>query len=179
MDPISALGVAGTVVQFVQFAAALVNNVREIHHSASGTTLATQDLEAVHTTLSQFSENLQDSPPSPSIYGKELEVLAKRCKDDCDRLLKLADHLKVESGEKKRWWKSFQKAMLELWTQKDVEDLRQRISESQAAILLVLCASSRYEIVFHLYEALLACSKVLTLRMTAGRSRICRTRSAA
>ena len=153
MDPISALGVAGTVVQFVQFAAALVNNVREIHHSASGTSLVTQELEAIHSTLSQFSKDLpQHSPHGHLRYGRELDGLAKRCRDDCDRLLKLADQLKVESGEKKRWWKSFQKAMLELWTQKDVEDLRQRISDSQASMVLVLCASSRYEIVRCLFE---------------------------
>jgi len=153
MDAISALGVAGTVVQFVQFATALVNNVREIHRSASGASLATQELEAIHSTLSQFSKDLRDSPPGgPSRYGKELEVLVERCKDDCDQLLKLADQLKVESGEKKRWWKSFQKAMLELWTQKDVEDLRQRISDSQASMVLVLCVSSRYEIVRCLFE---------------------------
>ena len=153
MDAISALGVAGTVVQFVQFATALVNNVREIHRSASGASLATQELEAIHSTLSQFSKDLRDSPPGgPSRYGKELEVLVERCKDDCDQLLKLADQLKVESGEKKRWWKSFQKAMLELWTQKDVEDLRQRISDSQASMVLVLCACSRYEIVGCLFE---------------------------
>jgi hypothetical protein len=154
MDPISALSVAGTVVQFVQFATALFNNVREIHHSTSGTSVVTQGLEAIHSTLSQISNDLR--PPGPSRYGKELDLLVKNCKDDCDRLLKLVDQLKVEGGEKKRWWKSFQKAMLELWTQKDVEDLRQRISDSQAAILLVLCASSRYEIVFCLYEAVLA-----------------------
>ena len=153
MDAISALGVAGTVVQFVQFATALVNNVREIPRSASGASLATQELEAIHSTLSQFSKDLRDSPPGgPSRYGKELEVLVERCKDDCDQLLKLADQLKVESGEKKRWWKSFQKAMLELWTQKDVEDLRQRISDSQASMVLVLCVSSRYEIVRCLFE---------------------------
>jgi dsDNA-binding SOS-regulon protein len=153
MDPISALGVAGTVVQFAQFAASLVSNIREIHHSASGTTLATQDMEAIHSVLSQFSKDLRDSPPTPSIYGKEMEVLTKRCSDDCDRMLKLADQLKVESGEKKRWRKSFQKAILELWTQNDVEDLRQRINDSQASIMLVMCASSRYEIVFCLFEA--------------------------
>jgi hypothetical protein len=153
MDPISALGVAGTVVQFVQFAAALVNNVREIHHSASGTSLATQELEAIHSTLSQFSKDLRRHSPRGQLrYGRELDGLAKRCIDDCDRLLKLADQLKVENGEKKRWWKSFQKAMLELWTQKDVEDLRQRINDSQASMVLVLCACSRYEIVGCLFE---------------------------
>ncbi|KAH8658622.1 hypothetical protein BGZ60DRAFT_456994 [Tricladium varicosporioides] len=146
MDPLSALSVAGTVVQFVQFAASLVNNVQEIHHSASGTTLAIQNVEDIHNTLSQFSKDLGDSPPNSPRYGKDLGRLAKRCKGDCDRLLKLVSQLKLESSEKKRWWKSFQLAMLELWTHRDVEDLRQRISESQASMVLVLCTISSQQV---------------------------------
>ena len=153
MDPLSALSVAGTVIQFVQFAASLVNSAREIHFSTSGTTLAIEQVEVIYGTLSQFSKDLPDIKPTSSKheksiftfskYGKNLEKLAKRCKEDCDQLLKLVGQLKVETEGKKRWWKSFQKAMLEVWTQKDVEDLKQRISESQATMVLVLCATSR------------------------------------
>ncbi len=59
MDPLSALGIAASVVQFVQFAMAIFNGSRKIHASASGAPEDSESLENIHETLSAFSSSLR------------------------------------------------------------------------------------------------------------------------
>jgi hypothetical protein len=55
MDPISALGLASNVLQFVHFASGLLNSAQKIYVSASGTSSDCQHLEHVYSRLSQLS----------------------------------------------------------------------------------------------------------------------------
>jgi hypothetical protein len=51
MDPITALGVAGTIVQFVDFGIRVVSKSNKIYHSGDGSLAENYDLEKVANDL--------------------------------------------------------------------------------------------------------------------------------
>jgi hypothetical protein len=61
MDPVSALGVAASVVQFVEFTSSLICSTYEIYQSASGCSAASVDLETITTGLQALNTDLQQS----------------------------------------------------------------------------------------------------------------------
>jgi hypothetical protein len=58
MDPLTALGLVGNVVQFVDFALKLISTGAEIAGSAGGATEGTLELEKVCNTLNTFTLKL-------------------------------------------------------------------------------------------------------------------------
>ena len=149
MDPLSALSLAGNVVQFVQFAFRLLNSTQKIYSSASGRSSNGQHLEEVYSRLSDFSITLKGWVEHREAVGghrapvKGLKETVTSCKDDCDKLLDIIEKLRVKSGTKRRWWHSFSKAMHEVWHSDDIESLRARIADSRQLMVLKLCAISR------------------------------------
>lgn len=84
MDPVSALGVAASVVQFVDFASSLVCSTYEIYKSASGGSAASVDLETITISLKTLTIDVQKSLDRAA-SGKELSTsdleLKKVCSD--------------------------------------------------------------------------------------------------
>lgn len=148
MDPLSGAGLAGTVVQFVQFAANLFSVAKEIHRSASGSSDGKESLEAIYTRLSKLSANLHN--PSLTALGSNgaqpdetvdaaMGVLAKECKVDCDRLLSVLDRLNDGHGSFPKWWKSFRSALKELCKGDEIEALEARIAKHQTQLIMHMC----------------------------------------
>jgi len=61
MDPLIAIGLAGSVVQFVSFACNLISKTKEIHGSSAGVTKDGESLEVVYSRLLGLSWRLQAS----------------------------------------------------------------------------------------------------------------------
>jgi len=59
MDPLTAIGLAGSVVQFVSFACNLVSKTKEIHGSSAGVTKDGESLEVVYSQLLGLSLGLR------------------------------------------------------------------------------------------------------------------------
>jgi hypothetical protein len=68
MDPLTALGLAGNVVQFVQFASSLIQTVVEIRQSSAGCTADVLTLDMVYGQLGDLSN--QYPPKSSPISSK-------------------------------------------------------------------------------------------------------------
>lgn len=111
MDPLSALGVAGTVVQFVQFACALFDGTRKIYNSASGASNENERLEFIYTRLSDLSSRLgicvNQRLKSVRFVASELPKdapsladLAAKCREDCSQLLEGLDRMRIKNLEK-------------------------------------------------------------------------------
>lgn len=152
MDPLSGAGLAGTVVQFVQFAANLFNVAKEIHRSASGSSEGKESLEAIYNRLSNLNTNLQHPDPTTHrSHGAQpdeavdaaLGVLAKECKIDCDRLLHVLGRLNRGHGAFPRWWTSFRSALKELWKGDEIEALEARIAKHQTQLIMHMCIRTR------------------------------------
>ena len=148
MDPLSALSLAGTVLQFIQFTFGLLNNSKKIYSSASGNSDDCQHLEEVYTKLLRFSDQLQSQLVSTTGranalgHASDLEETAATCKQDCRNLLDTVKKLQVESGKKPKWWQSFVKAMHEMWAADDIKCLKARIDSNRISMILSFCAIS-------------------------------------
>lgn len=141
MEPLSALSLAAAVVQFVQFTSGLINGTQTIHRSTVGLSEKSQAIHDIYDKLSIFSLQLQN--PGAATEDASLVELATNCQRDCDKLVDLVGKLKANNGKKRKWWTSFQKAILELWQHDDMEELKERIAGYQGAMVLTLCTTSR------------------------------------
>lgn len=103
MDPLSALSLAGNIVQFIEFVCKLVSNTREIYRSSS-TTKDLGHIDGIYERLVFFGAQLshqdktqsQDTAPSSvSAHYDALEELLERCKRECNVLLGLTGKIKA------------------------------------------------------------------------------------
>ena len=59
MDPLTAIGLASSIVQFVDYGTKLIGGAREIYHSTTGTTAQNETLELVATEMKEWSSRLK------------------------------------------------------------------------------------------------------------------------
>lgn len=94
MEPLSALSLAGNIVQFVQFSAKLVKKASEIRSSASGTTEELEDATIVSQSLQCMLQGMRMPTIPTSIHDKPLVDLAKGCSELCQELQGRVEHIK-------------------------------------------------------------------------------------
>lgn len=100
MDPLTALGLASNIVQFVDFSTNLIQNASKIYSSGSGIPDELEDI--VHTTLSlqAFITKLPtlSVPSSASDSDRALVALANSCQKTCAELQKLVGQIKGKNS---------------------------------------------------------------------------------
>lgn len=148
MDPLTAFGLAASIVQFVTFATSLINQTYKIYTSATGTTARAQELEEQYNILFQFSSKLQNDPQvclsnmaGYQITDKDITSLTRLrliCKEDCQTLLDIVQKLKVENGSG-RLFQSFRAACRALRKEKCIEELESSLLSLQTQMTLHLC----------------------------------------
>jgi plasmid maintenance system antidote protein VapI len=148
MDPLTALSLAGTIVQFVQFATqivqATVSGPLPVHEELETRTLALRDFIA-RLRRPRDPENAPTSLPSPvEAFDKTLQDLCDGCAVVADELLTRLNRLKVEG--KHNMWKNLQNAIKSAWSQNELESLGRRLSEFQTALDTHVLAKLKYEI---------------------------------
>lgn len=151
MDPLTAFGLAASVVQFVTFAGGLLKKSIEIHDSASGLPKAL-DIHDAYKELTGLSSSLQDFTvvgQDISTIDRELrrdiesvKALASTCKSDCETLLTVVGKLRVEDGGGRRI-KSLKGAFMALRKDGEIKLLEKRLAETERQITLYLCHISK------------------------------------
>jgi hypothetical protein len=152
MDPLTALSLAGTIVQFVDFANKIIRGTKHIYKSTSGALSANEDLEERTRALSDLNAKLKQpvesclydasaKVPSDSSYTI-LQDICHKCSEEADQLLARLEGLKVNG--KHRLWKSFQLAVKAAWAQREVEEISKRLSEYQKLLEMHVVSTIRY-----------------------------------
>jgi hypothetical protein len=157
MDPLTALGLASNVVQFVQFTSGLIQTAVEIRRSSAGCTADILSLDSLYGQLNDFNDGLALSHENASGYlngpGRELpksaqnitsfRTLSLLCKSDCEKLLQAVDKLKVQGGSRGHW-QSFRTALKMVLGNDKIEDLERRLNRTQMTMTLHICTIARY-----------------------------------
>jgi hypothetical protein len=132
MDPLTALSVAGNVVQFIQFGCQIISKEQQIYRSASGSLTENVDIETVANDFRSLSTRLKQS--SNSLHGsrvtadeKALHEMCDKCIDIADDLIAHLDQLKVK-GDHHRKWKSFRQALKSVWNERELDSIVDRLS---------------------------------------------------
>ena len=89
MDPLSAIGFAGNICQFVDFSSKLMSEARQAYKSAAGASRENIELESITKDLSELAQKLVMDSTS------DLGRIAGMCKDVADELLQTVQKLKV------------------------------------------------------------------------------------
>jgi hypothetical protein len=134
MDPLSALSVAGTAVQFIDFISKLISAGRQLYKDGSLSVnaqaeLATKDLKNYSDRMRQF---LQLNLTSGYLTKDETTVLEDIC-DEADRmassLIKRLGELKAP-GKKKGKARAVKSAMLSIsamWDREEIDEFRSKL----------------------------------------------------
>jgi hypothetical protein len=139
MDPLTALSVAGTVVQFVDFGSKLLGNTAHLYKSARGSLEATEELKLVTGDLQSVVTKLRnepsmglggDSQPMTEDLQREKDVFLEICDMAANIADELLGRLKSLTVEQKgsRAFNSFKAALKAAWSKDEVASLRERLS---------------------------------------------------
>lgn len=147
LDPLTALSLAGNVVQFVQFGCTLAAKAHEVYLSKSGTSEETLEMESVTSRLlgtvydldvQLASVGSSTSPDSMSRSSRRLLEIADACKMIAKDILHRLEAMK--SRQPPSVWTSVRQTLKIMWTKDELDALMKRlkayISELDTAILL-------------------------------------------
>ena len=124
LDPVAALGLAGNIVQFVDFSCKILRDTKSLYESSTGVSADNNLLEAISRDLM----NLNNALTAPSAIGaipESTRNLASRCKDIAAELLSTLERLKVSGSHRK--WKSLVQALRSVWNKDQIESLVRRM----------------------------------------------------
>ena len=134
MDPLSALGLAGNIVQFIDFGSKLVCKGRQIYKSSVGALDQHVDLEAITNDLvlliaqiepSKYRNQESDAPLEEDAVFLKLTAV---CND-------------VALTGRHRRWKSVRQALKTQWKTEKIEELSRRLSGFREELILHVTVS--------------------------------------
>jgi hypothetical protein len=154
LDPFTAIGLAGNIVQFVDYSSKLISSTYEIYKSSTGSSGNQVYLEGIATRLLELNHAL-DQPKliGTNWYDKPLDELRKECLQDTQALLGLIKALRAKKDSK---WSSFRKALRNTWEKEEIDRLEGRLKDHRSEIAAHLVAMLRYVIFSFLTELYLA-----------------------
>ena len=139
MDPVAALGLAGNVVQFVDFSCKILRDTKSLYGSSAGASAENDIVEAISNDIIILN-NALTAPSAPGAIPDSMRSLASKCKDVAVELLEILDKIKVRGPHRK--WKSFIQALRSVWEKEQIEGLIQRMerlrNETQYGLQLML-----------------------------------------
>jgi hypothetical protein len=137
MDPLTALSLAGTIVQFVDFGSKLLSTTQELYRSTAGSLNVNQTLELVTADLQSLIAKLKQSfrvtdevAPLTEAEQAEQETFHGICDEAtkiAGELIRRLEKLKVKNA-KHRKWESLLLAVKSTWSKEEVDDLMQRLA---------------------------------------------------
>jgi hypothetical protein len=135
MDPLTALSVAGTIIQFVDFGNKLLKNGVQLYKSSRGSLKANEELELITGDLQCVISKLREAFIS-SLARSEIGQNTSRggFVKICDEAAKIAaellerlNGLKAKDG-KYRTWESLKAAVKVAWSKEEIKALERRLS---------------------------------------------------
>jgi hypothetical protein len=131
MDPLTALSLAGNIMQFVDFSTKLISAIHQIHDKGEFDVLARVGSDA--NSLRDYATKLQRPLHAPGVSGclTEDEILLERICQECSELAeRLISRLaKLKCSEKRNVWRSFGMALLSYWSKADWVAMEERLAE--------------------------------------------------
>lgn len=139
LDPITALGAAGNVCQFVDFGFKVTSKATEIYKSIDGTLPENIDIETWTEDLTQVTTKLESSSAMPTGIDS-LDDICKRCTSAANELLVVLRSVKLQGNKTKV--KSAWTAIKAAWKKKSIEEMKKRMEgfrdEMQIHVLVSL-----------------------------------------
>jgi hypothetical protein len=153
LDPVSALGVAAAVVQFIDYSTNLISKsvkiYKHISNKGAGFTPQYADLEVITKDLLRHSKDLEKSAKAGPTGGsrnsndEELHQLCLACTQVAAELLAALAHSKLKFMGKFRELKSFRHALMGTWPEEEIDSLQQRLDGFRQQLIVNILVSLR------------------------------------
>jgi len=155
MDPLTALGLASNIIQFVDFASKLFSTTKKLYASKAGAGSEHLELESLAQHIKKLAEGAKpyNSPGSKSGPDEEntLVELGNQCVSISRELLGVLNSLKLK-GDQHRSWESFIQAVKTEWKKDDIESLQRRLDRMSNQLNARILLDQQAEVVSKLYE---------------------------
>jgi len=142
LDPVSALGVAGTTVQFIDFSTHLLSKASEYYKSADGGLLQHKDIAQVAASIGQLSNRLNVSLDrleglnTQTFEESALKAIVEECRVNAQDLVTTLQRLRVHGDHKV--WKSLRQAIKSEWKKQKIQRTHQRLNELPQSMVVYL-----------------------------------------
>ena len=144
LEVLAAVGLAGNIVQFIDFGTNLLAEAREIHQSATGSSATNVELETIAARLRHLAASLSTSTPDPGpIVGQQLRNLADEATAITDELLEAIEEVKLRGS--KSSFKTFAHALQHIGKNKKIAKLGGKLARMQGQLNTHLLALMRYD----------------------------------
>jgi len=136
MDPITAVGFAASILQFIDFSWSVIAGTYEVYKSSTGTTHENTHISTVVDDLERATDGLISDIEGKTKNEKELCKLADKCHDLSQDLSKILKKLQVsEKGSK---WQSFTVKVASMRKEKEIASIEDRLDKYRSQILVRL-----------------------------------------
>ena len=147
MDPVTALGVAGNVITFVDLGTRIFSASRQVFRK--GQVEEHIDFELVVEDLGKVSQDLEKSLRSPedgrktiqSEYDVLLRRLAKRSQEICHEISELLNKISLKDRQSR--WSSLRAAVKTVWNEDRIDALQKRLDEIRQELIISVLMSFR------------------------------------
>ena len=144
MDALTAIGLVGNIIQFVDFSQKLISNSIQLYHSSAGALAENIDIETVTNHLLTLNKKLKAD--AATVDDGALQSLCLSCENAGLDLLKVLNKVKVK--DRQQTWESIRKALWSVWTKGEIKGLEQRLAKFKDELNLHIVVGLRYVILF-------------------------------
>jgi hypothetical protein len=130
MEALAAVGLAGTVVQFIDFSVKLVSAAKQIRDHGD-TTETAQTSVLLHSTK-ELMANMQ-APTTSRLLDPALDALCKDCEEVAEELIAALDKLDVKGSQGLR---TVYKALKALWGKEKILSIEQKLNGYRGQLIL-------------------------------------------
>jgi len=138
MEPLSALNLASSIIQLVDFGLRVISKGNQIYHSGDGVLSENHDLEVVTNDLLVLQTRLQCSLRPQGWHAPlsdEDQALDQLSRTSNELATKLLERLNMAKAQGRfRRWKSFRQALKSVWSKKEVDDMARRLEMLRNAL---------------------------------------------
>ncbi|RDW74622.1 uncharacterized protein DSM5745_07284 [Aspergillus mulundensis] len=136
MDPLSAIGLASNILQFIEFGTNLCGKIYEVAGSITGLTDENAHLSETVDDLKKVTDGLSTSLEGNNKHEVELAKLAAQCRDLSEEMMGIISKLKLKKGD--RMWRSVRAAWKSTLKERKIASIERRLAEHRAQIVLRL-----------------------------------------
>jgi hypothetical protein len=139
MEALAAVGLAGNIIQFVDFSCKLFERTASIYHSHAGASAGADIIQSVTNDIQDLTAKLSQSVQSHGVSSQHdvpLRKLAQGCQEVAAELLSVLLEVKAKKPGSK--WSSFRAALAGTWKQPQVDALEDRLVAYRTQIILHL-----------------------------------------
>jgi hypothetical protein len=137
MDPLSVLGLAASIVQFVDFSSKVIDGARDLYHSNQGITSENSDVRLIAADLSALTSNLcaRSSQPGQQRNSDQIALhgLASQCQIFSEELSAIME--KVTSRDPRSKTEALRVLMQSVRYQKQVRNLKKRLESCRGQLV--------------------------------------------